>query len=255
MGVAAFEALLAGRGTWFAVASGILLLCMIAVPISMAVLSRPLLRDVRHLGQENARLRELYGRARLDALLDGLTGLGNHRAFQEELARQLEHAGRTRSPSGAPAGRRRRPQEGQRRARPRQRRRAPRLGRAHGPASLRRNDRAFRVGGDEFAIILPGADLDTGLTVARRMLAGALSGGDPSRPTEPFSLSIGVSAVPHRAPRAACCIATPTPRCTGASATAGRMPPPRSGPTGSTRTSARSRTCPTRSARSSPSAP
>ena len=30
-------------------------------------------------------------------LLDGLTVLGNHRAFQEELARQLEHAGRTGS--------------------------------------------------------------------------------------------------------------------------------------------------------------
>src|SRR5207342_185386 len=50
--------------------------------------------------------------------------------------------------------------------------------------SLRRHDRAFRVGGDEFAIMLPGSDLATGLTVARRILASALNGGDPSRPTD-----------------------------------------------------------------------
>ena len=62
--------------------------------------------------------------------------------------------------------------------------------------SMRRNDRAFRVGGDEFAVILPGADIDTALTAARRILAGALNGGDPTHPTEPFSLSIGVSASP-----------------------------------------------------------
>ena len=34
------------------------------------------------------------------------------------------------------------------------------------------------------------------LTAARRILAGALNGGDPTHPTEPYSLSIGVSASP-----------------------------------------------------------
>ena len=70
---------------------------MLVVPAVMAVVSRPFLGDVQRLEEDNARLRELYGRARLDATLDGLTMLGNHRAFQEELARQLEHAGRTGS--------------------------------------------------------------------------------------------------------------------------------------------------------------
>jgi EAL domain-containing protein (putative c-di-GMP-specific phosphodiesterase class I) len=62
--------------------------------------------------------------------------------------------------------------------------------------SIRRGDRAFRVGGDEFALLLPTADLETGLTVARRMLASALAGGHVEGPTEPFSLSIGISAYP-----------------------------------------------------------
>ena len=40
------------------------------------------------------------------------------------------------------------------------------------------------------------ADVDSGLTIARRLLAGALNGGDPSHPIDAFSLSIGVSAFP-----------------------------------------------------------
>ena len=195
MSVAAIEGFWPGAGPGSGAATGFLFMCMVVVPVAMAILSRPLLRDVRRLDSENRRLRELYGRARLDALLDGLTGLGNHRAFQEELARQLEHAGR----SGHVAlllvdvdDLKRVNDE---------------RGHASGDellvsvgrtvmSSLRRNDRAFRVGGDEFAIILPGADVDTGLMVARRILAGALNGGDPSRPIEPYSLSIGVSAYP-----------------------------------------------------------
>ncbi len=196
MGVAAIEGFWPGAGPGAGGAIGFLVLCMVTVPIAMASLSRPLLRDVRVLASENARLRELYGRARQDSLLDGLTGLGNHRAFQEELARQLEHAGRSASllalilidvddlkrvndERGHSSGDEL----------------LVSVGRTV-TASLRRNDRAFRVGGDEFALILPGADIDTGLTVARRILAGALNGGDPTHPTLPFSLSIGVSAFP-----------------------------------------------------------
>jgi len=196
MSVATIEGFWPGAGPGSAGAIAFLIICMVVVPITMAVLSRPLMRDVRLLTSENARLRELYGRARQDSLLDGLTGLGNHRSFQEELARQLEYAGRSSSllalllidvddlkrvndERGHSSGDEL----------------LMSLGRTV-TASLRRNDRAFRVGGDEFALILPGADLDTGLTVARRILAGALNGGDPSRPTTPFSLSIGVSAFP-----------------------------------------------------------
>ena len=43
-------------------------------------------------------------------------------------------------------------------------------------ASLRRSDRAFRVGGDEFAILLPDTDADGAYVVTRRLLATCLEG-------------------------------------------------------------------------------
>ena len=196
MGVATIQGFWPGAGPGAGAAILFLLLSMAIVPLVMAGQSRPLLHDIGWLVAENARLRELYGRARQDSLIDGLTELGNHRAFQEELGRQLDFA--VRSGTGLSlllidvddlkrVNDERGHASGDELL--------VSLGRT-ATASLRRNDRAFRVGGDEFAIILPGADVDTGLMVARRILAGALSGGEPTRPTEPFSLSIGVSAFP-----------------------------------------------------------
>jgi diguanylate cyclase (GGDEF)-like protein len=196
MGVAAIEGFWPG-GPSRGLAVVFLVLCAIVIPIAMARLTAPILRDVQRLEAERARLVDLYGRARQDSLVDALTDLGNHRAFQEELSRQLEQAIRhdttlalllvdvddlkkvndERGHANGDellAG----------------------LGRITTNA-IRRGDRAFRVGGDEFAVILPNADIETGLVVARRMLASALNGGYAGEgPVEPFSLSIGISAYP-----------------------------------------------------------
>ena len=174
----------------------VLVASAVFLPILMAWLARAVLRDATALESERQELGELYGRARHDALVDGLTGLGNHRAFQDELARQLELTKRHGTPvslllidvddlksvndtKGHAGG--------------------DRLLEAVGQVAasiLRRSDRAFRVGGDEFAILLPNSDVETGLAVARRILASALNGGDPSDEIDSFSLSIGVSAYP-----------------------------------------------------------
>ena len=47
---------------------------------------------------------------------------------------------------------------------------------SHITGSLRRSDRAFRIGGDEFAILLPETDGDGAYVVTRRLLATSLEG-------------------------------------------------------------------------------
>jgi len=196
MSVAAIEGFLPADSSRAAMAIIALVAAGALLPVVMAWLARAIIHDAEALDNERRELSELYGRARQDSLVDGLTGLGNHRAFQDELARQLEIANRQETPlslllvdvddlksvndtTGHVGG--------------------DRLLMAVGRVAaivLRRSDRAFRVGGDEFAILLPNSDVDTGLTVARRILASALGGGDPSNHVDPFSLSIGVSAFP-----------------------------------------------------------
>ena len=155
-----------------------------------------LLGQVQRLDQESHGLREAYDRARLDALRDGLTGLGNHRAFQDELDEQITVARersrpfallfidvddlkKTNDAGGHAAG--------------------DRLLRATAgiiTSNLRRWDRGFRIGGDEFAVVLLDCDAGAAMTTARRMLASALEGGSGAHSVEPFSLTIGVSAFP-----------------------------------------------------------
>jgi diguanylate cyclase (GGDEF)-like protein len=100
------------------------------------------------------------------ALTDPLTGLGNHRHFHERLGRELEHARRFGGPFalclvdiddfkgvndrfGHPAG-------------------DSVLSRV--AARLRQTGEAFRVGGDEFAVLLPGYGPDEALTAAESIV-------------------------------------------------------------------------------------
>ena len=89
---------------------------------------------------------------------------------------------------------------------------------------LRRGDRAFRVGGDEFAILLPRdrrRDRAGGRPPDPRR--GASAAATRPRRSSAFSVSVGVSAYPDAQRREpATSTATPTRRSTGASATAGR---------------------------------
>src|SRR5688572_25005069 len=70
----------------------VLIVGSLAVPAFMAIVARGILREVTSLDLERAQIQQLYDQARRAALVDGLTGLGNHRAFQDELAFQLEEA-------------------------------------------------------------------------------------------------------------------------------------------------------------------
>jgi diguanylate cyclase (GGDEF)-like protein len=157
---------------------------------------RRVVEPVARLESEHREVLEAYDRARLDARMDPLTGLGNHRAFQEELARQVADAARAGRPlslvvldvddlkrlndSGGHA-------EGDQLLAA-----AGRLIRA----SLRAADRPFRIGGDEFALLLPATDSETAFAVARRLLASATGGHPILRDIQRFSFSAGISTFP-----------------------------------------------------------
>ena len=157
-------------------------------------LPRQILRTTEELEQSRVEMRRLYEVARADAMRDGLTGLGNHRAFQDELDRQLEWFNRYRVPVSLllidlddlklvnDAG-----------------------GHAAGDELLRDvgrliaeitrfADRAFRIGGDEFALLLPHTEAEGALQIARRLKERAAA-----HPGRPIAFSAGISACPQLA--------------------------------------------------------
>lgn len=169
---------------------------VIGAGAALAVAAAALGRTIAPIVATQADLQERYEAARADALRDPLTGLGNHRAFHEELDRQVEaslrygvalslmlidldefksvndtkgHAGGDRTLRG--------------------------FGQLLNGA-VRRADRAYRIGGDEFAVILPHTDLDGARIVARRILAQALQPALRLDDLEPVSFSAGLSSVP-----------------------------------------------------------
>jgi diguanylate cyclase (GGDEF)-like protein len=168
----------------------------ILLPPIMIVLARSVFGAARHLELGRAEMRDMYERARLDSLIDPLTGLGNHRAFQEELGRQVEDARRqaaTLSLVLIDLDDLKRVND--------------ELGHAGGDALLaqmgrlltvgaRRGDRAFRIGGDEFVILMQRTGLESAAMAAKRILAAALEGARTGE-GRPFSFSAGVSAFPE----------------------------------------------------------
>ncbi len=156
---------------------------------------------VQPLERSREDLNVRYEAALADALTDPLTGLGNHRAFQEELDRQIEAAKRYEAPLSLvvmdldefkAVNDRSGHAEGDRTL--------AYFGRLLSN-SVRKPDRPFRIGGDEFAILLPHTDADGARIVVRRLLANALQ---PvlrldDQPKSGISFSAGVSSLPEPA--------------------------------------------------------
>ena len=156
-------------------------------------------RAVAPVVATQADLQVRYEAALADALRDPLTGLGNHRAFHEELDRQVAGALRyglalslllidldefkaVNDMRGHAAG--------------------DRVLRGFGElmgGALRRADRAFRIGGDEFAVLLPHTDLEGARVVALRLLTQSLEPTLRIGEGEPVSFSGGLSSLPELA--------------------------------------------------------
>ncbi len=163
--------------------------------LTARTLMRAAIRETDELSTLGEDLLDRYDRARLDAILDPLTGLGNHRAFQEELDRAAAMAHRHGQPTSlllldVDDLKRTNDTEGHSAGDDVLRTVARLI-----VSNCRRTDRAFRIGGDEFAILSAGTSLPDALALGRRVLATALDpqlrGGLP-----PISLTIGISAIP-----------------------------------------------------------
>ena len=94
-------------------------------------LARRILEPAEQLERSRVILEDAYDRARAESLRDALTGLGNHRAFQEEFERQWLIARRHGTPAGPRDDRPGRLQAGQRPGRPRRGRPLPESLRPH----------------------------------------------------------------------------------------------------------------------------
>jgi diguanylate cyclase (GGDEF)-like protein len=126
---------------------------------------------------------------------DGLTGLANHRSFHQRLGATLDHAGRRQTPVAlllVDVDRFKAVNDGH--------------GHLVGDLALqetarqllaqaRPGDVAGRVGGEEFALLLPGLDADAAWLVAERLRLAVEEGTGPV----PLTVSIGVCAFPAQA--------------------------------------------------------
>jgi diguanylate cyclase (GGDEF)-like protein len=167
-------------------------------------MAKRILEPAERLDRARVVLEDAYTRARAESLRDALTGLGNHRSFQEELERQwvasaryhtrlslvivdLDDFGKVNDAEGHAGGDR------------------VLVGVAGLlTAGLRRSDQAFRIGGDEFAILMPGVDADGAYLAMRRLLATVLERGADDRrrnapAMQPWSFTVGIAAVPGTA--------------------------------------------------------
>jgi diguanylate cyclase (GGDEF)-like protein len=162
-------------------------------------MARRVLEPAVQLDKARHRLGTLYEAEREHALQDNLTGLGNHRAFQEELGRQYDQSLRYRVPfalllidldefkqvndtMGHATGDDLLVEVG-------------RLMRS----TIRQADRGFRTGGDEFAVVMPHTDSTGAADLGRRLLGRMLEDRSAGTYRRPISFSGGVAAYPEHA--------------------------------------------------------
>jgi diguanylate cyclase (GGDEF)-like protein len=160
-------------------------------------MGRQILAPAAALEAQRAHFQDLYLTAREAALVDSLTGLGNHRAFQEAVERMVDQSRRygtifslvlldidefkrVNDTRGHATGDELLAEVGD-------------LIRA----VTRGADSGFRIGGDEFALLLPETAAAGAEVTARRILSRGLADRRGGRYGEPISFSAGVTSCPE----------------------------------------------------------
>ncbi len=160
-------------------------------------MARQILRPTAELDARRARLHRLYEDAKEASLRDSLTGLGNHRAFQEAVERMVDHTRRYRSPFSLvllDVDDFKRVNDTR--------------GHATGDqllmevgdlirSTVRHADAGYGIGGDEFAILLPSTDAIGAETTARRLLTRGLEDRPAGQYRGPISFTAGLTACPE----------------------------------------------------------
>ncbi|MBA3877350.1 MAG: hypothetical protein C0498_10495 [Anaerolinea sp.] len=160
-------------------------------------MARHIIRPAAVLDAERARLHELYEAAHAASLRDSLTGLGNHRAFQEAVGRMVDASRRYGTPFSLillDIDEFKRVNDSR--------------GHATGDellaevgslirSTIRQADAGFRVGGDEFAILLPSTHAAGAEMTARRLLTRGLENRAHGTYRGSISFSAGVTSCPQ----------------------------------------------------------
>ncbi|MFV2062532.1 MAG: EAL domain-containing protein [Chloroflexota bacterium] len=173
-----------------------LALLIMAIIVAVSALVLLAFRRFRSDAGTEARLQLLFDEAQDDSFFDSLTGLGNHRSFQDELTRQGEEF----EALGVPVALALIDVDDLQAVN-------DRMGQAAGDDVLvgvvetmqqlmRPEDRLYRIGGDEFAMLMPGVDIDSAVAMTERVLHFCRR--PPSR-RRPSSFSAGVSGIPYLA--------------------------------------------------------
>ena len=159
-------------------------------------MGRKIVAPAAALDTQRAHFQALYQSARDAALRDSLTGLGNHRAFQESVTRMVDQTRRYGTPfalvlldidefkrindtRGHAVGDDLLAEVGE-------------LIRS----TTRIADAGYRIGGDEFAILLPSTDAKGAEILARRLLSRGLEDRSGARFQGPISFSAGITVCP-----------------------------------------------------------
>ena len=145
----------------------------------VAWMAREVIRPAEQLAASRRDLGALFESAQSRALEDSLTGLANHRAFQDEFASllALDDFKTVNDSAGHGVGDDLLVEAGQILRR-----------------CLRTSDRPFRIGGDEFAILLPHTDADHAKIVANRLLAACVEPRPAGVFPRPFAFSGGLAS-------------------------------------------------------------
>ena len=174
-----------------------LVVLLLLLIVTAAWMARKILEPAAELEAQRNRFQGLYHTEREAALRDALTGLGNHRAFQEAVAQMVDQARRYGSnfslvlldidefkrvndTRGHAVGDELLAEVGE-------------LIRS----TIRTADAGFRIGGDEFAILLAATSAEGAEVTARRILSRGLGDRGGARYKGAISFSAGVTACPQ----------------------------------------------------------